>query len=26
VSITHERTHAAAVAVLERIVYQAPAP
>ncbi len=24
VSITHERTHAAAVAILERIVYQAP--
>ena len=26
VSITHERTHAAAVAILERIVYQAPNP
>lgn len=26
VSITHEKTHAAAVAILERIVYQAPSP
>jgi len=26
VSITHERTHAAAVAVLEKLVYQAPVP
>ena len=26
VSITHERTHAAAVAILERVVFQAPAP
>jgi len=26
VSITHERTHAAAVAILERIVYQAARP
>ncbi len=25
ISITHERTHAAAVAILERIIYQAPA-
>jgi len=24
ISITHERTHAAAVAILERIIYQAP--